>query len=225
MKGWYNESMRHSLAARGISTRARALVKPSGSPDPRKIKHLTRMERSIKDLGRVLSRGRLDYTDFDIYGGLTTAWPIDEGSNISGMGWVIMTLDPEIILKKNDLIKIDYTTEFFRENVEIGDRVRGNVTAVWEPKELVEYKDEEELVSFSPIIIPPEAVQRVEIHYGDNIPDPITGLEEETSWESGSEEHLQLIFTVIERSIPSHFWDRTYVVGDEGEYRIGDYVK
>lgn len=222
---WYRESMRHSLASRGISTRARALVKPPNTPDPRKIEHLTRMERSIGGLGRVLSVGRLDYTDFDIYGGLTTAWPIDEGANVSGMGWVIMILDPEIMLKKNDLILVDYTPEFFEKNPEIGDRVRGNITAVWEPDELVEYKDEEEVVSFSPIIIPPEAVQRIEVHYGDDIPDPITGLEETTSYEPGSEEHLQLVFAVIEITIPSRFWNRTYVVGNEGEYRIGDYVE
>lgn len=224
MKGWHNEPQRHSLAARGISTRARALVKPSGEPDPRKITHISRLERSIKDLGHALSTGYIS-SRFGIHGGLTTAWPVDEGANISGMGWVIMTLDSEIMLEKNNLIKVDYTKDFFRKNPGIGDRIRGNVMAEWTPGELKQYKDEQELVSYSPVKIPPEAVQRIEIHYGEDIPDPITGNEEWTSWEPGSEEHLQLIFVVIERSIPSQFWDRTYVVGDEGEYRIGDHVK
>jgi len=224
MKGWHNESMRHSLAARGISTRARALIKPSGQLDPRKIEHISRLERSIKDLGHVLSTGYIS-SRFGIHGGLTAAWPIDEGSNISSMGWVVMTLDPEIMLEKNDLVKVEYTKEFFRHNPGIGDRIRGNVMAKWTPGELKQYRDEQELISYSPIRIPPEAVQRIEVHYGYDIPDPITGLEEDTSWEPGSEEHLQLIFTVIERSIPHQFWDRTYVVGYEGEYLIGDHIK
>ena len=224
MRGWFQEPQRHSLASRGISTRARALIKPSGKPDPRKIEHISRLERSIKDLGHVLSTGYIS-SRFGIHGGLTTAWPIDEGSNISGMGWVIMTLDPEMMLEKNDLVKVEYTKEFFRKNPGIGDRIRGNVMAKWTPGELKQYSDEQELISYSPIKIPPEAVQRIEIHYGEDIPDPITGLEEDTSWEPGSEEHLQLIFTVITRSIPHQFLDRTYVVGDEGEYRIGDYIK
>lgn len=223
-RGWHYESARHSLAARGIPTRARALIKPSGELDPREIEHLSRLERSIKDLGHVLSTGYIS-SRFGIHGGLTTAWPIDEGVNISGMGWVVMTLDPGVMLKENDLVKVEYTKEFFRRNPGIGDRVRGSVMAKWTPGELKQYKDEQELVSYSPIKIPPEAVQRIEIHYGDDIPDPITGLEEPTSWEPGSEEHLQLIFRVVEMSIPHQFWDRTYVVGYEEEYLIGDYVR
>lgn len=230
MRGWHNESYRHSLAARGIPTRARALIRPSGKPDPRKIKHLTRIERSIKDLGHILSTGRMEYTDDYVYGGLTTAWPIDEGANVSGLGWVILSLDPKIMLKHNDLIKIDYTPEFFEENEGIGNRVRGNITAVWEPEELTAYKDEQEVVSYKPIMIPPEAVKEIEIHYGDDIPDPITGNEEdETPWEPGSEEHLDAIIWAAHRSIPHQFWDRTFIIGYDHkqgrpvQYNLEDY--
>lgn len=224
MRGWHNEPQRHSLAARGILTRSKGLIKPSGEPDIRKVEHLTRTDRSIEGLGRVLSTGRMDYTDFDVYGGLTSIFPIDEDSNIFG-GWVILDLDPEVVFKENDIIMVDYTLEFFKKNPGIGDRVRGNITAVWEPGELVDYKDEKELVSYSPIKISSEAVRRIEIHYGDDIVDPITGNDEEsTPWEPGSEKHLHMIFKVIEHHIPRRFWDRTYVVGNEGEYRVGDYV-
>jgi hypothetical protein len=224
LKGWFGEPVRHGLAARGIQTRARALVRTSGELNPSKIEHVSRIERRIEDLGRVLRTGRIS-SDYGAHGGLTAAWPIDGDSRVSGLGWVRMILDPVIMLKENNLVKVEYTEDFFEEHPEIGERVRGNVMSDWSPEDLVQYEDEQELISDTTIVIPPEAVQRIEIHYGDDIPDPITGNEEYTSWELGSEEHLHLIFEVIERSIPHQFWNRTYVVGDEGEYRIGDYVK
>lgn len=222
MKGWHNESARHSLAARGISTKARALIKPWGVPNPLKVEHITRMDRSIKDLGRILRAGQLNYTDNNIYGGLTTAWPIDEGSNISGLGWVIMSLDPEVMFEYNDIVKIEYTPEFFRDYEDIGQRVRGNITdATWKPEDLIDFRDEKELVSYNPIMIPPEAVIDIEIHYGDDVPDPITGNEEtETPWEPGSDEHLEVIIKTVKYHIPEIYWDRIRIMEYDKQHVI-----
>jgi hypothetical protein len=145
---------------------------------------------------------------------------------------VILSLDPKIILKDNDLIKVDYTPEFFKENPDISDRICGKSFVPTSPDEPVEFKDEGEVISYGAIRVRPEAVKRIEIHYGDDIPDPITGNDEDTTpWEPGSKKHLQMIFKIIEASIPALYWDRTFVVGydqkkhEPVEYRMKDVLE
>lgn len=216
-RGWHYESYRHSLAARGISTRARALVKPSGEMVYKDI-GIYRVERTISDLGGTLKRGYIghDVTDYGIYGGLTTS--LETGPSIDTIGNIYVEFDRDVILDKNDLIEIEYTPEFFLENPDIAQQVDFRVSYPVKSKHMLEhlattFRDECELVSRKPIVFPQTAVKRIEVHYGYGVKDPITGkydkdvTDEEESWKLGRK-----IIEEVQENIPDWYWNRIWLI-------------
>lgn len=232
-KGWHNEPQRHSLAARGISTRARALVKPSGRlHEDQHVEKMVRVYTTIKDVGSTLRHGVIGRDAEGIIGGITTnplpGWEF----NFEVIGQIYVTLDPGIILDNNNLIKIEYTPEFFRENLDIAQRVgggfidedvkRGEITEE-NMDELLWYETEEELVSRTPIVVPSQAVKKIEIYYAGSFYNPITG-EDPPPGESidDPKESYKLgkrIVEEIRREIPETFWDRVEIYNDATDDR------
>lgn len=218
MRGWHNEGYRHSLASRGISTRAKALVNPIGETIHNDIKGIYRVERTIIDLGKMLKRGHIgrDITGHGIYGGLTTS--LESESYLHTIGNIYVELDEKSILTNNDLIEVEYTPEFFLKNPDIAEKIDFRISYPIKSKKLAryladEYADESELVSRKPILIHPENVKKIEIHYGRRVKNPITGdhsegvIGETESYRIGRD-----VIGEVKREVPSLYWDRIWLV-------------
>ena len=235
-KGWFNESARHSLAARGIRTRSSGVVDPSGRlVKDQYIDNMLRVYSSIKDLGETLRRGKIGKDINGVVGGITTNDSPHDEFTFGMIGQVILTLDPEIMLKRNDLIRIEYTPEFFEKNIDIAKRVgAGTVTDEIEKSgkispenmdELVMYEFEEELVSRTPVVIPPHAVKRIDIPFGDWYHDPITGEDIEYKKRMTDEDESyrfeRKIIKEIKKEIPEEYWHAVVIynaVAEEKKY-------
>lgn len=222
MRGWHYESYRHSLAARGISTRARALIRPSGESNPILIKRMGRIYKTINDLGKELRAGEISWSGYDkfgrkveIYGGLTTS-EFHEGLWVDELGDIDIELDIEIMLDYNDLIEVEYTREFFEKNKDILNRIAPKLIdeITEEDMEFIRthISDERELVSRSPVSIPQESVKKINIRYGCSSYNPLTAayideMTEEESWKLGRE-----VVKEIREKIPRWFWDRIWLI-------------
>ena len=215
MKGWFGEPTRHSLAARGISTRARALVKPSGRWDPRIIEHTHRTYRSIDELSQELKKGVIDNPVNGIRGGITVSR--EEGPSVETHGSIFLEFEPDELLLSNDLIKIDYDPDFLRSNIDISKRIEPTLKKSRltdsDVSTLMAYEDEQELVSRDPIKIPPWTIKRIIIRYGGGVYNPITGewmdyeeIDEKESWELGRE-----IIKEVRGKIPEMYWNDVYL--------------
>lgn len=213
MRGWHRERVRHSLAARGIRTAmpARALIRPSGEPDPRHVPHLYSAFGKIDDLRDVLLHG-LGYKHEGVKGGLSTNEDIGVDSTFDVIGQIYVELKPDIMLKHNDLIKVDYNRRFFKENPDIVDRVSSHHDFVEEGGSINYlirwYAPEEELVSRNPISIPVDAVKRIEINYAGSVNDPITGKQgREVTDEGASYRLAKRVIREVKKEIPRGYWD------------------
>ena len=165
MKGWHGESHRHSLAARGIRTRA-VLDPRTRKPIDIKPTRIRRYVEKISHLGRMLNKGIVSETGYGCplaskdryYGGLTT------GGNLGdAFGNIVITFDVDRMLELNDLMYVEYTEEFEEEFPDIYDLVRGNT----EVDNIKDAACECEMYSTRPIRFTPDAIKSIEIRLGD----------------------------------------------------------
>ena len=224
MKGWHYESMRHSLAARGISTRARALVKPHGGPDCREITHMSRWFKTLHHLNEILRSGGLrdclhidvyPFGELSVYGGLTTASSLVGIEKVLNYPMSEIILDPDVMLRYNDIIKIDYTPEFFMENMDIAQRVDPRVSDVnerWAKHLAEDFYEEEELVSRNPIVVPSEAILRINIRYGNDTIIPTTAKYEKVVSVEESRQIEKEIEEFVIQKIPKIYHDRIWLI-------------
>jgi len=201
MKGWHGESQRHSLAARGI--RSRALIDPRNKTpiDVQPIR-IRRYVSTVNHLGKTLREGVISNAgwgrsyDKIYYGGLTT------GGNLGdAFGNVIITFDEDKLLEINDLSFVEYTDEFMKDFPGVENMVLGNTDV----DDFKDCKCEHELFSTKPVRFTPDMVTDILIRYGeeahtiyeDKVQDPIS----HTIVEKNDPERFKKIREAIERSI------------------------
>ena len=181
MKGWYGESQRHSLTARGI--RSRAVL------DPRTKKPIdvipTRIRRymeKITTLARMLREGVVSSIGWNgrpgeptFYGGLTTGHDLG-----CGFGNVVVVFDVDRLIALNDISRVEYTEEFISDFPHVYDMIQGH----GEVDNFFDAACEKEMFSTEPIRFTPDTIKEIEIRIGeerrtiyeDKVQDPITSL-------------------------------------------------
>lgn len=201
-KGWHGESQRHSLAARGIRTRA-VLDPRTRKPIDIRPTRIRRHVATVNHLGKTLREGVISKVGWGMihggpvyYGGLTT------GRNLGdAFGNVIITFDPDKLLELNDLSYVEYTDEFAREFPDVEEMVLGHT----EVDVFTDCKVEHELFSTKPIRFTPDVVESILIGYGeqrptiyeDKVQDPIS----HTIVDKDDPEKYEKIRQAIERRI------------------------
>lgn len=167
MKGWHGESQRHSLAARGIRTRA-VLDPRTRKPIDIKPTRIRRYVGTVNHLGKTLREGVISKVGWGMlhggpvyYGGLTTGGDLGDA-----FGNVIITFDPDKLLELNDLSYVEYTSEFARDFPDVEEMVLGHT----EVDLFADCKCEQELFSTSPIRFTSDTVREIVIWYGEQRP-------------------------------------------------------
>lgn len=181
MKGWHGESQRHSLAARGIRTRA-VLDPRTRKPVDIKPERIRRYMEKITTLARMLREEVVSNIGWSsrpggpiFYGGLTTGHDLG-----AGFGNVVVSFDVDKLLELNDLSQIEYTKEFIHEFPVVYDMIQGH----GEVDNFYDAACEEEMFATEPIRFTPDAIKEIEIRIGeerptifeDKVQDPITSL-------------------------------------------------
>lgn len=181
MKGWYGESQRHSLAARGIRTRA-VLDPHTRKPIDVRLTSIRRYMEKITTLARMLRQGVVSNIGWSsrpggpvFYGGLTTGRGMG-----AGFGNIVVAFDVDKLLELNNLSLIEYTKEFIREFPGVYDMIQGH----GEVDNFYDAACEEEIFAIEPIRFTPDAIKEIEIRIGeerptifeDKVQDPITSL-------------------------------------------------
>lgn len=167
MKGWHGESQRHSLAARGIRTRA-VLDPRTRKPIDIKPTRIRRYVATVNHLGKTLREGVISKVGWGMlrggpvyYGGLTTGGELGDA-----FGNVIITFDPDRLLEVNDLSYVEYTEEFAGEFPDVEEMVLGHT----EVDVFTDCKVEHELFSTEPIRFTPDTITEILIRYGEEQP-------------------------------------------------------
>lgn len=181
MKGWHGESQRHSLAARGIRTRA-VLDPRTRKPIDAKLTSIRRYMEKITTLARMLRQGVVSNVGWSsrpggpvFYGGLTT------GRNMgAGFGNIVLVFDVDKLLELNDLSQVEYTKDFIHDFPGVYDMIQGH----GEVDNFYDAACEEEMFATEPIRFTPDVIKEIEIRIGeerptifeDKVQDPITSL-------------------------------------------------
>ena len=217
MRGWHDEPQRHSLAARGIRTRA-VLDPRTRKPIDIEPTRIRRYVATVNHLGKTLREGVISKVGWGMlhggpvyYGGLTT------GANLGdAFGNVIITFDPEKLLELNDVSYVEYTSEFAEEFPDVEEMVLGHT----EVDEFTDCRVEEELFSTEPIKFTPDTVMDILIRYGeeqytmyeDKVQDPIS----HTIVDKNDPDRFEKIRKAIERRIidevPSEYHSKIRLV-------------
>lgn len=205
MKGWHGESQRHSLAARGI--RSRAIVDPrTRKPIDMKPTMIRRYVGTINHLGKTLREGVISKIGWGMlhgetiyYGGLTTGESLEDA-----FGNVIIIFDPDKLLELNNLSYVEYSDEFAQEFPDVKEMVLGHT----EVDEFTDCKCEQELFSTEPIMFTPGMVKSILIRYGEErytiyegkVQDPISHV----IVDKDDPDRFEKIRKAIEKSITEH---------------------
>ena len=163
-KGWYYEPERHSLAGRGIRTRA-VLDPRTTKPIDIKPTRIRRYVATVNHLGKTLREGVISKVGWTTrrdgptyYGGITTGEDLGDA-----FGNVIIVFDPEKLLELNDISYVEYTNKFAREFPDVKDMVLGNTDV----DRIIDCVMEQEMFSTEPIRFTPDTVKEIVIHYGE----------------------------------------------------------
>jgi len=191
MKGWHGESQRHSLASRGIRTRA-VLDPRTRKPIDIKPTRIRRYVGTVNHLGKTLREGVISKLGWGMlhggpvyYGGLTTGGELGDA-----FGNVIITFDPDKLLELNDLSYVEYTSEFAGEFPDVEEMVLGHT----EVDVFTDCKCEQELFSTEPIRFTPDMVKDILIRYGE---------EQYTMYEGKVQDPIS--HTIVDKDDPDRF--------------------